>query len=232
MNYYISNGTFYAVPQRSDELCHYGVPGMKWGVRKRRDAVSIARAGRRSTQAYANMTSSKAAYQEARKGYRAGTLTRQARNQAAATYKEAKKAERNTAEAKAHRAAKAKRAAKIGAAVAATALAAYGAYKLNKFVKTKNSQIAAERGYKEAQRLFEGMSANAQKDFRAGKVKSFDVSVNAGAMARGRANAAANDNFRTAARNVIDYQRSGNSLKNLQSVSSYDGKRFRNAINR
>lgn len=34
MNYYVANGTFYAVPARSDELMHYGVPGMRWGHRK------------------------------------------------------------------------------------------------------------------------------------------------------------------------------------------------------
>ncbi len=32
--YYMSNGTFRAVPEHSDELRHYGVPGMKWGVRR------------------------------------------------------------------------------------------------------------------------------------------------------------------------------------------------------
>ena len=215
MNYYIANGTFYAVQPRSNELYHYGVPGMKWGVRKRRDAVSIARGNRRSSSAYGNMNSSKAAYKQAKQAY-----------------KQAKKAERNSPEARAERAAKAKRAAKVGAAVAATALAAYGAYKLNKFVKTKNSQIAAERGFQEAKKMFEGMSSNAHKDFASGKVKSYDVTVNAGAIARGRAKDAANDSFATAARNVVNYRQSGNKLKYLQSVDSYDGKRLRAAVNR
>ena len=32
MNYYLCDGSFYS----KDELKHYGVPGMKWGVRKER----------------------------------------------------------------------------------------------------------------------------------------------------------------------------------------------------
>lgn len=41
MEYYINNGTFYAVPTKSDELMHYGIPGMKWGVRRSRSVNSV-----------------------------------------------------------------------------------------------------------------------------------------------------------------------------------------------
>lgn len=104
MNYYISHGTFYAVPQRSNELYHYGVPGMKWGRRKARPVVTSN--ARRSSNATPEQ---QAAQREARK-------------------------------------AKMKKAAKIGAAVAGTALAAYGAYKLGKFVRNKNVELATKRG--------------------------------------------------------------------------------------
>lgn len=51
-----------------------------------------------------------------------------------------KRAERNTPEVKAARKEKAIKAAKVGAAVAGTALAAYGAYKLNEYAKTESGQ--------------------------------------------------------------------------------------------
>ena len=103
MNYYISNGTFYAVPQRSNELMHYGVPGMKWGRRKARPTAT---GGVR--RASSVPTADQAAQREARK-------------------------------------AKAKKALKIGAAVAGTALAAYGTYKLAKYVQGKRNAAAFQK---------------------------------------------------------------------------------------
>lgn len=49
--YVIANGTFYAVPARSNELYHYGVKGMKWGV---------IRSDRQASQALSNHYAKKA----------------------------------------------------------------------------------------------------------------------------------------------------------------------------
>lgn len=59
MSYYVANGTFYAVPARSDELYHYGVPGMRWGHRKAPEQSSYVK----------NVKSTKAAYKSAKKDY-------------------------------------------------------------------------------------------------------------------------------------------------------------------
>lgn len=91
-----SNGTFHTI--NDAELYHYGVKGMKWGVRRNRnESVSSAK------------RTSKNIDNDARKR-------------------------------------KVKTAVKVGAAVAGTALAAYGAYKLSKFVKTKNIDLARQKG--------------------------------------------------------------------------------------
>lgn len=57
MTYCIANGTFYAVPARSNELYHYGVKGMKWGVR---------RADRQASQALASHHANRAKYHESK----------------------------------------------------------------------------------------------------------------------------------------------------------------------
>ena len=49
--YYIHNGTFRAVPEQSDELKHYGVPGMKWGHRKARPQSEVSTARKAYRQA-------------------------------------------------------------------------------------------------------------------------------------------------------------------------------------
>ena len=188
----------------SDELYHYGVKGMKWGVRRRINQVQVAKTARRSSQTSVAVNSSRDSYAQAKQAY-----------------KQAKKAERNSPEAKAERVAKAKRAAKVGAVVAGTALAAYGAYKVNEYVKSKNGQIAAARGAKEAQKMFESLSNSARDSVASGVAKKASVSVNATKTALDKARMASNDNFRTAARNVIDYKRSGESLKNLKDLDYY-----------
>lgn len=60
MSYYISNGTFYAVPAQSDELMHYGVKGMRWGHRKAQQYESKARTARESAKEWSEIGANKA----------------------------------------------------------------------------------------------------------------------------------------------------------------------------
>lgn len=54
MNYIISNGTFYeCTSQTNDELAHYGVRGMKWGVRRNTKRLNSSDSAKRAKAATA-----------------------------------------------------------------------------------------------------------------------------------------------------------------------------------
>ena len=142
-----------------NELYHYGVPGMRWGHRKARPVsterarMQLARAAYKKSNREFNKAREKAvsysrthpSFQNS-KGHKRAEANRrwddadkkaqQAKNDKAA-YKQAKKEYKQTDEYKAKRA----KAVKAGAVVAGTALAAYGAYKVNKVIRDKNAQI-------------------------------------------------------------------------------------------
>lgn len=130
-----------------DYLMHYGVKGMKWGVRKaaRANAQKAYKETLSSTSRIGNSH-----YTRVRKAKKAG---QQAYKETIKSERAAAKAERNTPEAKAARKEKVIKAAKIGAAVAGTALAAYGAYKLHDFVRGKNEEIRVKEASDKCDRM-------------------------------------------------------------------------------
>lgn len=140
-----------------DELMHYGVKGMKWGVRRRseqptfRQASKKARADGLAARKAARDSGQLKGIGAVRKGNK---IQRDATKASLKEQKQVSKAAKNTPEAIAERKAKQKKAIKIGAAVAGTALVAYGTYKATRYIKSEAGKRSYESGKKYAQEHF------------------------------------------------------------------------------
>ena len=217
-----------------DELYHYGVPGMRWGHRKARPVsterarMQSARAAYKKSNREFNKAREKAvsysrthpSFQNS-KGHKRAEANRrwddadkkaqQAKNDKAA-YKQAKKEYKQTDEYRAKRA----KAVKAGAVVAGTALAAYGAYKVNKVIRDKNAQIRIGQELvkankdidftdKQLDRLKRGQSnetmAMVNKNFNKYAAERLSEAQNDGI------DRAASDSLVTAAKNVYENRR-------------------------
>ena len=132
---------------RNDELYHYGVPGMRWGHRKAvPDSYTSSKARYKAAKRAFNRSHSRAynysafhlmsQFTNPKKKAKADRLWEQAKKDGKnfnAAQKEYKREKARTADQRAAiRKERVKTAAKVGAAVGATALAAYGGYKIYK----------------------------------------------------------------------------------------------------
>lgn len=208
-----------------DYLMHYGVKGMKWGHRKRyydsggnlnaRGIKKYAKKGYSQDSYNSNKTRAGKVYDKVTGAHKyAGDMmydmssqkANKARAEKYVADQKAKKEAANTPEAKA---ARRKKALKVGAAVAGTALAAYGAYKVNNLIREKNRQVRVGQELLEANRMLEmnksnfntrGMS-NEQRAAVNSHFNTYAKKVLDSAQGRGNYTAQ-NDSFATAAKNV------------------------------
>lgn len=189
---YPTDELYHSADYYYDELYHYGVPGMKWGRRKARAVVTSAR----------------------NTGSRAATRVLGEKGSATRT----------------RRVATAKKVAKGAAVAGGVALAAYG---VNKAVKRKNLNIAKKQAnalrennrivrsdiYKNADGTygFNLATRSGKSSISGSKIKSHDeaykrsrsfsndINRRVNAEASAQVHNAANDNFRTASKNVARY---------------------------
>ena len=219
-----------------DELMHYGVKGMKWGVRRGASVkgglyakpkpvkAGVVKGGPTSPQRQAYLTAKankRAAHKEYKKAFNKAynrsiaawspvKKHRQANdarwdnaikkadasNAAKKTYKDAKKAYKQTDEYKAKRA----KAVKVGAAVAGTALAAYGAYKVSKVLKDK----AATKSYNAGKTSVRRLMAAAERSAQAGDWGGYAMSMQT-ARESAKRNAAQTEVFRNSTVEAAKY---------------------------
>ena len=141
-----------------NELYHFGVKGMKWGVRRNRSSFVSTSGPKRLPGTYAsdgNGWTAKAKRLPGaivkKDGYDKSRTPKGVASLASKTSGKSKqKTAANTPEAQAARKEKLKKAAKVGAAVAGTALAAYGVYKVSKAISNKKQMQAAEAAVKKS----------------------------------------------------------------------------------
>lgn len=160
IQYYNRDGSISMIASEN-ELYHYGVKGMKWGVRKARPQTSVSRPFGRQTAYNTRSAAKPSARSSARSGGTSGSVNNS----------------QSVEQRRQVRIAKAKKAAKIGAAVAGTALAAYGTYKLARYMQDKRSQAAMRKAQDYVNNnIFRNVG---QTNFKDGSVR-FDYANKAG----------------------------------------------------